>query len=430
MSNKADQIFNSKPATGPFAAGPDAASLADRAALGLLLVSVFFLPSDLRIAGGKSLVLISGYGSLLFALYAMIRRRSWMPPTLGLMLLAAFVLWSAGTLAWARYPAEGLWKIGQYCRLLPLAWLVTQYTWSNRLRHRLYDAYIAGCWLGFIGLVHGFVSGVSYAAESDEFAGRYSFGTDPNYLALALVMGIPFACHRAVSAESRWLRRVSIWYVPAAVLAVALTGSRGGMIALLAAACGYAIWSTGRTRLLILSGIAVLLLVAFAAPFIPAQRFRSIPQELLSGTLADRKDLWIQGIAAVKEYPIAGMGVGTPEGLLSDAAHDTPLEVLMAGGIISLLLFYGPFALAVARLRRKLTSERKPLLIACVVWFVGTTALSWDNNTISWFLLAVLWSIPATKRSGEVVAPAAREDYDPASWRGSPASFSDIQAPI
>jgi O-antigen ligase len=417
MPDAADQIFNSNPAskiTAPFAASPNAASFADRVALCLLLASVFFLPSDLRVAGGKSLVSIFEFTSLIFALFGMFKRRSWTPPAAGILLLSAFVVWSTCMLAWTPYPAEGIWQVLQYWRLLPLAWLVTQYAWSNRVRNQLYDAYVVGCWLGFIGLVQGVVSGSSYTSGDQEFEGRYSFGTDPNYLALALVIGIPFACQRAVSAESRWLRRAATCYVPAAALAVALTGSRGGLIALLVAACGYAIRSTARIRLLIFSVMAVLLLVTFSASFISTQRFQSIPQELESGTLSDRKGLWVEAIAVFEQNPLTGLGIGAPEGLLSIAAHNTALEVLMAGGMISFLLFYSPFTLAMVQLDRVRSSESKWLLVVCAVWLVGTMALSWDDNPISWFLFAILWSVPAMAQGGKVVAQAAHTSYDPA----------------
>jgi O-antigen ligase len=202
--------------------------------------------------------------------------------------------------------------------------------------------------------------------------------------------------------------------VPAAALAVALTGSRGGLIALLVAACGYAIRSTARIRLLIFSVMAVLLLVTFSASFISTQRFQSIPQELESGTLSDRKGLWVEAIAVFEQNPLTGLGIGAPEGLLSIAAHNTALEVLMAGGMISFLLFYSPFTLAMVQLDRVRSSESKWLLVVCAVWLVGTMALSWDDNPISWFLFAILWSVPAMAQGGKVVAQAAHTSYDPA----------------
>lgn len=437
MFDTANEVLNSKQARGitaSIAASPTAASFTDRVALCLLLVSVFFLPSDLRIAGGKSLVSIFGFTSLFFALYGTLKRQSWRPPVAGIWLISAFVAWSTCMLAWTPYPAAGAWKVLQYWKLLPLAWLVTQYAWSSRICHQLYGAYVMGCWLGFIGLVDGLISGSSYTSAGQQFEGRYSFGTDPNYLALALVMGIPFAYQCAASAESRWLRHAAAWYMPAAALAVALTGSRGGMIALFFAACGYAIWSTGRVRLLILSVTVVLFLGMLSTSLIPARRFQSIPQELDSGTIADRKGLWIEAVTVFDQHPLTGLGIGAPEGLLSIAVHNTALEVLMAGGMISFLLFYSPFAFAMVRLRRIRPSERKSLLIVCTVWLVGTMALSWDDNTISWFLLAVLWSFPATQQASEVVAQAAHNSDDPAGRRGSRASFpvihQDIQAPL
>src|ERR1017187_10344742 len=102
--------------TEPFAARSNAAPFADRIALGLLLASVFFLPSDLRVVDGKSLTFIFGFTSLIFALYAMLRRWSWTPPGVGMLLISGFVVWSTSMLAWTPYPVEGHWKVLQYWR--------------------------------------------------------------------------------------------------------------------------------------------------------------------------------------------------------------------------------------------------------------------------------------------------------------------------
>lgn len=426
MSDAAEQVSNrvlSDEVAVPAIIRHNAAWFTDRVALSLLLAAVFFVPSDLRVASGKSLEFIFGFSSLIFALCSMLKRRRWRRPLTGIWLITAFVIWSTCMLAWTPYPTQGLWKVLQYWRLLPLAWLVTQYAESRDARFRLYDAYILGCWLGVAGLMYAFVSGSPYVSEGVDFNGRYSFGTDPNYLALALVMGIPFACQRAISAKSRRLRCMAAGYVPAAVLAVILTGSRGGLIALAVAACGYVIWSTGRTRLLVLTLMAALVIITFSGSFVPAERFQSIPRELGSGTLSGRRGLWSRATAVIRQSPVTGSGIGASEGILSIATHNTALEVLMAGGIVSFLLFYGPFSFGVVRLVRFRSPECKPLLLAFAVWLVGSMALSWDDNIISWFLLATLWSVPVAAQAADTASRPKRSFRSPAGRQDATVRF-------
>jgi len=187
----------------PVASMEKRSSRLDVAVVALLSMFAFVLATDLRMAGGTSIAMRLGYASLLLGSIGVIKRKSAVVPTPGLWCLLGFVVWSSCTLAWAEFPVPAQHKVLTYWVLLALAAIVPQYAWDSRTRTKLIDWYVAGCWLGVIGTAANFAAGVVYCAEgAQEMEGRYSFGTDPNYLALALVLGIPLALFRSATAKA------------------------------------------------------------------------------------------------------------------------------------------------------------------------------------------------------------------------------------
>ena len=144
-----------------------------------------------------------------------------------------------------------------------MTWVITQYAWDHRIRMRLFDAYLAGCWLGVLGTFFNYATGREFyipGADAIELEKRYSFGTDVNYLALALVIGAIIAWYRIYSDRTRWKQLLFLLYIPAAFLAIGLTGSRGALLALLGAIVTFAIFTDMRKRIAILVGTAALLM--------------------------------------------------------------------------------------------------------------------------------------------------------------------------
>jgi O-antigen ligase len=274
-----------------------------------------------------------------------------------------------------------------------MAWVMTQYAWDRRVRMRFFDAYLAGCWLGGLGTLFHYAIGQELIIEAESgFERRYSFGTDPNFLALALVIGVPIACYRAASSRARWKQALFLSYVPAAFAAIVLTGSRGALIALLGSAITFGICTTLRMRVALLIGASICLLLPLALPSSVTSRFLSIPDELSHGTLSGRRNLWDQGTVLVGEHPLLGLGVGATKGALSDPAHNTPLEILIEGGLVSLVLFYGAFAHSIYRLWRGASQDRTLLAVISSGWLIGSLSLSWDVDPITWFIFAMLIS--------------------------------------
>lgn len=376
---------------GPRTQVPSSAGWIDGLVIWLFSLFAFILASDLRFFEGKSIATRLGYLCLAAATVGVMKRHSAVLPTPGFWCLLGFLLWSSCTLAWADFPDDARQKILSYWQLFAVTVMIPQYAWNPRIRARLMDAYLLGCWLGIIGTIFHVFLGMEYST-AHQLEGRYSFGTDPNYLALALVIGIPFALFRFAQARAVWYKAILLMYLPAVVVGVALTGSRGGLLAIAAVVIVYGLLTAGKVRVLLGAGVFLCLLALWLFPQIIPERFTSIPEEMRYGTLSGRTDLWDTGIAAVEEHPLEGLGAGAATGKLQIAAHNTPLELMMEGGVVGIAFFYGAVLLGMRSAWKNDRREGHAMIVGFAAWAVGSLALSWEVNTITWFLFALLFS--------------------------------------
>ena len=378
----------------------------------LLAAFAFVLATDLRLPDGRSIAMRLGYLCLILGIAGMLQRRWAVRPPQGFWVLLGFVVWSTCTLGWAQFPEQARHKVVLYWALFAVSAILPQCAWHPDVRLRLLKAYVAGCWLGVLGIVMNFARGIPFRAEGeDELQGRYSFGTDPNYLGLALVVGIPLAIYAANATTARWQKAALRLYLPAAVMGVLLTGSRGASIALFAVAVLYALRASRRVWLLLLGGTVLCVTLLATFPTAISDRFITMPEALRYGSLSDRRELWDSGAMVVRDNLLQGVGAGASAGILSIAVHNTPLELTMEGGLVSLCLFYGAFLLGLGRTLEQDRRAGWSMVGACAAWLIGCMALSWEIETVSWFLAMILnsWApLRLVAERTETAAPALR----------------------
>jgi O-antigen ligase len=380
---------------------------------GLLWLFIFATPFELRFSvGGVSLPGLLGYCSLAAGLLGAFWSNKFVKPSIANLFLLGFCVWSTISIGWSDYPDRAISKVLIYWGLLGFVALVTQYASTHRIRLRMLSAYVIGCWCGVLSVLYSYLSGIQYKG----LAGRYSsaFG-DPNFLALALVIGVPIACY-AAAYEVEWPWRVIfLAYVPAAIIAVIVTGSRGAAVALLGASVAFGILAIRKIRMkYVLAGLAACLAMAYALPPDAMARIETIPSELQSGTLSGRRAYWDAGLPLVASHPIQGLGVGAGDAAVSaiiginKVVHSTPLEVVLDGGVVGLVLFYGAILFSLFTVWRSGYAERSVLIAVCVAWFIGTFSLSWEAHKVTWFIFGLLVSAVPQRR--QVRSPIAYEN--------------------
>jgi O-antigen ligase len=169
---------------------------------------------------------------------------------------------------------------------------------------------------------------------------------DPNYFTLAAMLSLPIAYFWLIN-ENRPLYR---WAILIAMMptsfAIAVSGSRGGLLALVVFV-GFVVYRS-RRRVRNLMIISVVLFVPML--LIP----RNPVERLLHPDQSDHKAAqvrirgWKAGLRMVQDHPLVGVGVGRYKPLvglyagdpnLSKIAHNTYLELAAEMGIPALLIY-------------------------------------------------------------------------------------------
>lgn len=188
---------------------------------------------------------------------------------------------------------------------------------------------------------------------------------NPNDLALAIDLGLPFCLALALTTRSYWMKFAWTIVMLAMIYAVVLTASRGGAIALVVAALA-CLWQLGvkgrRFYLLLLVPVAVIvfwlsggnpLLERFKQTSIdPAPNSRS-SEASDSGSAQQRKELLIQSLKVTAQHPLFGVGPGNFEVVSGvwHVTHNSYTQMSAEGGIPAFILYVLIFWRSIANLR-------------------------------------------------------------------------------
>ncbi len=323
------------------------------------------------------------------------------PAPTTLLLLTVFTAWGGASLLWAHDLAPARDRLMTYLQLTLSAWLLWQIVRDERDVRAVLSGYVAGCCVVIGEAWHSFLAGVTYLEQLDQGAQwvdeqRYAaVGFDPNDMGVTLAIGIPIAAFLALNAKGG-MRFLWFAYLPLALSAVVLSGSRGGGITA-ALACCCVLWWIGRRNMTALAAALALIVVGgvTAWAFNPAswERILSARQQFGGGTLGERIPIWRAGIDVLAHHPLTGVGVGSfAEAVIPGlgyamVAHNTYISVAVEGGAIGALLFFGAFASIVYQVRRSDLMHRSLARTLVLVWLVGVSSLSWEYRKTTWFLL-------------------------------------------
>lgn len=411
IASTTDRAFSERPLEEP---------RTDRFTRACLALTAFGVATDVSIAvhlgsSGKATLISSvllGAPSAAGAVWLLLRvgRVRSMPSSL--LVLAAFVAWSAASLFWSGDTESFVVSAVTKGQLLAWAWLNWQLLRSDQDLRATLAGYLVGC-VALVALAwRNYLAGL-YAVW-DRYAAD---GFDPNDMAVYVALGIPIAAHLALSGGRA--RRWFLWYLPVAFSALSLSGSRGGLIAAAVATAGVLLVLARRTAWGFTFALALLGAgIAFAVWAVPLDtwsRFLSVD----FGTAGDRTTIWRAGLAVLSDHPFVGVGAGgferAVEPLLQGryAAHSTPLSIAVEFGAVGAALFFGALALAMREAGRAGPDARALAWSLALTWFVGTVSLTWGDRKTTWFvflLVASLGALRGRKRldAAHAVAPRRR----------------------
>jgi O-antigen ligase len=362
----------------------------------LLALFAFGVAVDaMPLFGFETTAMLFGTVLLVAATWHVIRTGRVRNASATLLILTCFVAWSGLSMLWARDLPTAQDRMTTNLQLVASTWLLWQIAREERDLRTIMVGYLAGCTFAIGGAWHSFLTGLTYLDHEER---RFvALGFDPNDMGVTLAIGIPMAASLALTSTAR-LRYLWFVYVPLALSGIALSGSRGA-----AFAAGVAIlWIlplVGRRSVpAMLVAIAVAAAGGVAVVSLTPESWERIlgaRQQLAGGTLSQRLPIWHAGLEVIAHHPIVGVGVGSftqavrPYLGYGIVAHNTIISVLAEGGAIGLLLFYGAIASVAYLVVQRAAPHRGLVLSLLVVWFVGTSSLSWEYRKTTWLLLLI-----------------------------------------
>ena len=323
--------------------------------------------------------------------------------------------WVVLSVFWAVSPGTSVLRnVLTYLQLAVMIWVIWEAAPTERRLIGLMQAYVAGTYVAVASTIYNYATGGARLDAADRFSAE---GFDPNDLGAMLALALPMAWYIAAKTSSTTVRWVCRAYLIFGVLAILLTGSRGGLLTMLVALAVIP-WTLTQVRASV-KIVAVLVVigggytVTQVVPETLFQRLSTTGSELSEGTLNNRLRIWKWGLSTVPERPIGGYGPGgwyRAIGLQigNKAPHSTWLAILVEEGAVGLVLYLSMFVMLFWRLRALAPAfDRRVGLILLATLVMAITPLGWHLYKPAWLVLTLLAAladvVPRTDRSSEPV---------------------------
>lgn len=314
-------------------------------------------------------------------------------------------------------------KYYTFVQLFLVLWMIWEIARSPRAVHGLLLAYVSGAYVAALLTLtvlhsHG-------AAMRRYVAGDF----DPNDLAMTLTLAVPMAWYLGTVFQKRVLRLFCRAYLPLGLLAVGLTGSRGGM---LTAGVALMIVPLSMTKLtpgrLIAAMLTLAITATVAANYVPekvVERLATTSSDISRLSFGGRFKFWVAGLEAFTQKPLMGYGTGgfvraiyPILGSVSLVAHNSFISLLVEEGIVGLLLYVTMMLAVLGAVLRLPKFDRRFALLLLATLFVAMSPLTWEDRKPVWFILAALLGLSqatlAARASAQGQAPASPAPVRPA----------------
>jgi O-antigen ligase len=299
-----------------------------------------------------------------------------------------FVGWVLLGYLWAYEPGLVPAAVFRYALAAILIFIVFAAVRSERDVKLIAVAMVAGA---VCAAIYGFLN-----PAPEEFGQLSRLGGtlgNPNELATVLVIGIGLSAGLAAATKDLVARALALSAGAICFVGILMTGSRGGLIALVAMlVAAIAVAAGKRTRLIVATMLLFLVGVGYVLMVAPPQ---SRERFLHPGSGSGRTDIWTVGTRMIAAHPVEGVGAGNfpaasiqyvlQPGSLKESQYviDTPkvaentyLEVFAELGIPGALLFLSLIAFSVSCGLKALSLIRgrgEPGLQALTTAFVVST---------------------------------------------------------
>jgi O-antigen ligase len=226
---------------------------------------------------------------------------------------------------------------------------------------------------------------------------------DPGDVGIIIALGIPMAWYLVASAKEEqspnnpW-KIINGLYIPAALFAIAISGTRSALIACLPG-LAYAALSFPRMRratqmLLLAAMVSAGYLLFPLVPDFSIERLASIGNEIQYGTLNGRRITWQEGFDVLVEHPFLGIGAGAFKAVTESGqnAHNVFVSIAVSVGLIGLLFFGIIVAMCTYLAIVQALRGNFVWLVLLMVWTAGAMVLNWEQRKQTWLVLTWIFA--------------------------------------
>ena len=322
-------------------------------------------------------------------------------PSLMLFLTAIFIFWAGTSALRGTLGAANIVLISSYVQIFIMVFFIWQLCRTQEQHLALFQAFVLGSYVLAGSTIYSYITHpfVPNALQGYE---RYNgIGGNANGIANIMALAIPIAWHLSLTSRNNFMRLVNLAYLPAGVLGIILTASRGGFIVAvmgLVLIIPLTLRYTNRSRKIIVV-LSLALMCILVIRLVPPKNFERIAQtrsEITEGNFSNRSQIWRAGLEAYSEKPIFGVGTGafkdatTPILGYSIDAHNVYVLILTEMGIVGITLFLLILAITILPLLR-LGSPESPFYLALWLGLILSISVSNDENAQHlWTLLAIM----------------------------------------
>jgi O-antigen ligase len=366
----------------------------------LSLILIFTIPWEdaITIAGINSITRYIGILVSIVWIISIVLNNKVRRPSLFHVLFFLFIIWNGISLLWTLDYDSSLQEVITYVQLFVLTLIIWDLYSSTNEFNKGIQTFILGCYILIITTVINYTLGREIKIYS---GGRYAGVGNAGDMALVLSIGLPIAWHLAITGKNnnKILQFLNYIYIPCALFAILLTGTRMALIAVVPATI-FIVGTFHRVKPAVrfTSFFVIIGAMFWLAPLIPRttlERLATTFSSLETGDLGGRVEIWRQSIAYWFQNPIIGIGSGALDSpfVLNTVAHNTFLSVLTEVGIIGLIIFFCILLVTLYSALRQRKDFAKLWITVLAIWAIGVFTLTWEFKKVTWLLLALIWVV-------------------------------------
>jgi len=259
------------------------------------------------------------------------------------------------------------------------------------------DATCLGLFVPLLSILNNFRLGTTINRFESRFTGN---GFNADQAALYLVLGFPIAWHLLM--HRRGIMRVAtLGYVVLAPVGLMLTGTRGAVVAGVAA-CAIVPVTLSRQSMRAYALVGVLLIAGGASatlvvPQANLDRIFGITGEVTGGgSMSGRTDIWNAGLQSFSQRPLLGAGLGAAADAIEPylrkkmPAHNLTVGLLVEVGVVGLGLFAALIGSCAWTTYRSPPPYRALWGVVLLTWLVGGLSGGPEAVKFTWVLFGFI----------------------------------------